>query len=51
MTIEEAIEEFWKSMRSDIVWDDGWDNTRSALRDVITAARKDGRQDVQDKDW
>ena len=41
-----AIEDLWKSIRSDIVWDDGWDNTRSALRGVVNAAREEGKEQV-----
>lgn len=46
MTITEATEELWQAIRSDIIWDDGWDNTRSALRGVVNAAREEGKEQV-----
>lgn len=46
MTITDATEELWQSISSDIVWGDGWDNTRSALRGVVNAAREEGKEQV-----
>lgn len=37
--LNEAKEELWKAIRSDINWDDGWDSTRSARDDLIKAAQ------------
>jgi hypothetical protein len=46
MALTDATEELWQSIRSDLIWDDGWDNTRSALRSVVNAAREEGKEQV-----